>query len=718
MQNNEYAIFNDVLLTNSGTAYLIGGNHSVLNYITEQIKPEQASYDNFISNISKRAYIAHLCKSKYLHVIFPDKQSVLESDFPIKNTVRLGDKYIERIEKSPLNNFVLYPADILKQENCNAPYLKLDTHMSDHGSLLVIRHILSRIDETANEATSEISKLIYKKKNSHGDLGGKFEPKLTQESTHLVPNWDYHYFSSNGSFNNGQIDIYFNKDAKVQKKVLIFGDSFFRMMLLQLSNVFSEIVFLRTPFFHCEMIELIKPDIILTGNAERYLSHVNSDDDAPAFQIYSYTHNTATKPSQDFIDAFRAITSPKAKTSKEFIEKLSQPLSKDTLIVGPSHAVRWKQHVKNRVLDAPKSIDNLVGFGGAPIWSKQLFELVRQKSIDGSKFLLMVGDFRFGNGICLTPNKNNSELFTNGYAGINPEALSEENDCYMLEKSLKALELWNKTFSNNIRFLFWDLLCRQIQDRLCGRHVANKIYKHPHWNLESLQRSLPSENLIDLSPITHLPMHEAVRLFIDSSSHPSQIGYHFITNCFVYGMKAIPAFEKAVNNVEEVIFATAKDAIKRKGRPIILVGRSVWIDTFVRYLGSAGVERLARFGMSLVPFNSQLGHPIRSVMDIPINGTAQLIFVSENGVVADLPELVQNGLSSRCYKITATNSIAWELSCIELIKKRNETPRCLSGQTFVNNTSKRTLELNDADVELGPFGYPSMTGIIRLLTHL
>lgn len=218
MQNNEYTILNDVLLTKSGTAYLIGGNHSVLNYITEKTKPEQVSYDNFISNISRRAYTSHLCKSKYLHVIFPDKQSVLDFDFPIKNTIRLGDKYVERMEKSPLNKFVLYPADILKQENCHAPYLKLDTHMSDHGSLLVLKHILNKIDEPADEAISGISKRIHRKKTSHGDLGGKFEPKLTQESIHLVPSWNYFYFSSNGSFNNGQIDIYFNKDAQLKKK--------------------------------------------------------------------------------------------------------------------------------------------------------------------------------------------------------------------------------------------------------------------------------------------------------------------------------------------------------------------------------------------------------------------------------------------------------------------------------------------------------------------
>lgn len=490
------------------------------------------------------------------------------------------------------------------------------------------------------------------------------------------------------------------------------------MMLLQLSNIFSEIVFLRTPYLHCEMIELTKPDIILTGNSERYLSHVNSDNEAPAFQIYSYTHNATTKPSQEFIDAYRAITSPKAKNSRDFIEKLSQPPKNKAFIVGPSHAVRWKQHVKNGTLDFPKSIDNLVGFGGAPIWSKQLFDLAHQKSIDDNKLLLMVGDFRFGNEICLSANKNSSDILTNGYVGISAQAINEANDSYMHDRSVKALELWNKTFSKNIKFIFWDLLCRQIQDRLCGRHVINKTYKHPHWNLESLQRLIPDEKLIDLSPLAHTPMHEAVRLFIDSSSHPSQIGYQFITNCFIHGMKAIAAFDKAVTDVEQVIFTTAKDALKRKGKPIILCGRSVWIDTLVRYLGAAGVRRLETLGISLVPFNSQIGNPIRSASDIPASGTAELIYISENGVASDLPELIQNQLSSLGYTLTAKNCIAWESSCIELIKKRNETPRCISDQPFVNNTIKHTLELNDADVELGPFGYPSMTGIIRLLTTI
>ncbi|TOL26640.1 hypothetical protein CGI02_10275 [Vibrio parahaemolyticus] len=53
-----------------------------------------------------------------------------------------------------------------------------------------------------------------------------------------------------------------------------------------LSLVYKRVIFCRTRYFHKEVFDNINPDIVLTGNAERYLSHVNSDDRAALFNCY------------------------------------------------------------------------------------------------------------------------------------------------------------------------------------------------------------------------------------------------------------------------------------------------------------------------------------------------------------------------------------------------------------------------------------------------
>jgi hypothetical protein len=715
MSEISYTIQNDVLLTESNIAFLIGGNHSVLDFITGKKKPTPASFLNFQNNVATRAHIAKLCRCKYLHVIFPDKQSVLTEEFPIKKTVRLGDLYTRMIFGSPLEKLVLFPAYNLKatkEKNC---YQKLDTHLSDYGSLIVLKNILKKIDEPANDALEELETLIVHPKVSHGDLGGKLTPKAVQESIHLKTNWNYRHFSSNGSFNNGQIDIYFSPDAPIKKKLLIFGDSFYRLMLVHFSRVFSEIVFLRTPYLHAEMVQLIKPDIILTGNSERYLADVSPDSNAPAFQMYSYSHNSTSKPSGNFINAFRTVTSPTAISSKKYVDQVFNEHLQSKMMIGPSHIVRWGEHLKANLLDRPASLKDLIGYGGAPIWSKKLFDAAVRDAHPDAKILLMVGDFRFGNEVCLKPSPDAPPVFASGLSGINAKAISATNDALMLKKSIQALELWNDKFNNNIRLLFWDLFCRQVQDRLAGRHISEKKYVHPSWNLLPIQAMFPANRVIDLTPLLNLPMHEAMRLFIDGSSHPSYIGYLFITNCFFHESNAITSYNKACFDVESMIFSAIKSLIARRQSAVTLFGRSVWIDTLLRYLGPSGRKKAQDLGLSIAPINVQIGHKIDSRQIIENTNKSHLFLVCENGCLSDLP-VFGDVISPQPNGVhPGLNALAWEASCSEVITQRNETPRALHGTVIGKPSPNQIIQLSNADVELGPFGYPTINGIIKVL---
>jgi hypothetical protein len=41
--------------------------------------------------------------------------------------------------------------------------------------------------------------------------------------------------------------------------------------------LYSDVLFFRTPYFHSEIADKIQPDILITGNVERYLNSVPSD---------------------------------------------------------------------------------------------------------------------------------------------------------------------------------------------------------------------------------------------------------------------------------------------------------------------------------------------------------------------------------------------------------------------------------------------------------
>lgn len=310
----------DVLLTQDNVAFLIGGNHSVLKFATGQLKPTPTSLAAFRGNIASRVAHAQKVGSDYLHVIFPDKQSVLSDEFPFEPVHRLGDAYMAQIDPA-LRPQVLWPADQLKREP-QSPFLPLDTHLTDYGSLSVLRMMLEAIGLKGDAALERIRARIVRPQRWKGDLGGKFDPPLFQEGVLLEPDWPLRAFHSRDGFNDGTVDIVLNPEALVDKTVLLFGDSFFRMMLSHLSAMFNRVIFLRTRFIHLEMVTLIRPDVIFTGNAERNLSNVSSDSEAQAFGLYPHLRGSKDLSMDgDFLAAWAAVTAPNSQKSKRFFEE-------------------------------------------------------------------------------------------------------------------------------------------------------------------------------------------------------------------------------------------------------------------------------------------------------------------------------------------------------------------------------------------------------------
>ena len=145
-----------------------------------------------------------------------------------------------------------------------------------------------------------------------GDLALHFDPARTETFELLAGRWRVLALGNGLSAgNDGILDILISRDAVFSKRLLVFGDSFLRQMLTMLSRFFAEIVFCRTRFFHTEMMELLRPDVVLTGNVERYLSSVPSDRERPFFLNYPGLMQRSLQPNKLFweiLDAMMAET--------------------------------------------------------------------------------------------------------------------------------------------------------------------------------------------------------------------------------------------------------------------------------------------------------------------------------------------------------------------------------------------------------------------------
>lgn len=197
---------------------------------------------------------------------------------------------------------VYYPLDLI--DGFDERQCRSDTHYSPLGNLYLgakVAEIMLGIRDDAE--LSQIHGLSTEEKGYVGDLGMQCCPHVSE--TRLRPPQPRGIqTASNGlqAGNYGIIQLVVSPNSKTDRKLLIFGDSFFRSMLSELSRYWRSIVFLRTPFFHHEMVSAAAPDDILCGMAERYFLSTRPDAERPHFLSYPLMLGRGIAPDQGFAE--------------------------------------------------------------------------------------------------------------------------------------------------------------------------------------------------------------------------------------------------------------------------------------------------------------------------------------------------------------------------------------------------------------------------------
>ncbi|WP_020412110.1 hypothetical protein [Microbulbifer variabilis] len=300
---------NGVLVGNNDELFLAKGNHNPLEYILGDKVVDLESIESFWANIAARASYCAKAGCAFKHVVFPDKHVVQYKDFPLGKVDGLFSYYMEK----KWDNSVIYPVSELRGL-VEKPYLKYDTHMNMYGKRLVSYLLLKEtLEEISFEDHRKILAENIKTARTQGDLSVKLG--LGPDDVEVISSPKGARYLSNGvkGGNNGIVDIYINEKSITNKRLLIFGDSFFRSMLSILAYYFNEILFLRTPYFHTEMYNLYRPDVVFTGNVERYLSKVTCDNEARPFFMYRYAKSSEDygNETKGFSDIYGSLLSAK-----------------------------------------------------------------------------------------------------------------------------------------------------------------------------------------------------------------------------------------------------------------------------------------------------------------------------------------------------------------------------------------------------------------------
>lgn len=283
-----------IVVGRDGHLFLEGGSNSLSQqYKTDINDPIVVSVaEKWNSLIRRRLETLSYRGIKFCQIIIPEKSTVLSEFFPI--SISAPTPFLKAVQSkiSQDESLSRVTFDALKclisDRNRENTYRKHDSHLTAYGSQQVFSEFLRFIGYDV-----DLNYTFDQKSFNSGDMGLHF-PGMKFGMYDDLPNpADFEseeaglelvdsYFPGGGK-HIGRYRIWKNDRARIQKKVVVFGNSFFEMGTSALclswwfARWFSEFHFRWEPDLDYEYIEKTNPDIVICQTIERFMPKVPKD---------------------------------------------------------------------------------------------------------------------------------------------------------------------------------------------------------------------------------------------------------------------------------------------------------------------------------------------------------------------------------------------------------------------------------------------------------
>lgn len=301
-------IYKNVLFGTDGWKFLWNGGQRQFDHLMgAPVTP--GSVENFVSSLMSRRTICAERHLPYMHMVFPSKPVVMTEYLPEPLSGKVhslfGRHYRAAVEHAGLGDICLFPEEMLKAEKTSKQiFMPHDTHIAATGCAMVSELMI----RTLGWSHDPRAQMDIVTRHWLGDLGVMAGTNERLEEASLRPISRSAQIWNNRpslSGNTGNIVIVHHPHAVSSKRLLAVGDSFLDNCLASLSTFFRDILYVRSPGFQPDLLDLFAPDAVVTGNAERYLCRVAPDAEAESALLYSYGLANYT-PAPDFSAALRA----------------------------------------------------------------------------------------------------------------------------------------------------------------------------------------------------------------------------------------------------------------------------------------------------------------------------------------------------------------------------------------------------------------------------
>ncbi|CAN7341355.1 hypothetical protein LJR044_001936 [Microbacterium foliorum] len=271
-----------------GHLFLTGGTNSLLSLYDEPVDDALLSrVDQWMDVLAQRGEGCEARGARFVQTIIPEKLTVLREDAPLDID---GPSPVLLEIESRLRDADFYVSGLAPFEEWNEvddPFLMTDTHFSAVGAQRMFSALAAQIDPQLVPLVDGVR--MYQFRHAVGDLTGRF--RLPFYSRIVEPSADElaayaggltmveKHFPADGGM-RGRRFRWTNSTAPSPLKVLVFGNSFFGTgdfagyLSWWGKHLFREFHFHWGPDIDWDLMDELKPDLVVGQTVERFLNRV------------------------------------------------------------------------------------------------------------------------------------------------------------------------------------------------------------------------------------------------------------------------------------------------------------------------------------------------------------------------------------------------------------------------------------------------------------
>jgi alginate O-acetyltransferase complex protein AlgJ len=212
----------------------------------------------------------------YRLMVVPDAHAVHKEDLPQLDNISAKRPINQITSELYDHSYISYPLEeLVDAANTGESYHPVDSHYTAYGAYVCYKRIIKDLRINIPSLTDNEVEFIPKK--GTGDLGEKFEPHRTAEYTEcVVKQGTAKKVWNNAVTNRGHMSVWVNAKTSLPTCIL-FTDSYGWKIQRFLAESFSKLFIIHSPLLEHEAIDFLKPDVVVSLMAERFLIYTPKD---------------------------------------------------------------------------------------------------------------------------------------------------------------------------------------------------------------------------------------------------------------------------------------------------------------------------------------------------------------------------------------------------------------------------------------------------------